>query len=264
VKPSILIDWYEKAGSGHVAQRVKSKKSPHVELQESGVSIFAMLEETEFLTSSSPPPSLTPDAIRTQRSPAVNTGTPAIPLAEGCADWAPPLLDPPDKDLLEQIQAPAVEEELSEFLPGEARHHNMRHGTSASCRRVDLRMREPSEWCTGTHPIFPIQNRKAPSCGGLSPKRSLVCVTIHGPTWASLSPAQMPVQKHQYCSRGSKTSSYHSWGASNMLRFVPLNHSTHPRPSSCHYHLKRSHTMSCMARNNPLISKDAPTPALKS
>src|SRR5712691_3315723 len=56
---------------------------PRVELQYPGVSPFAMQEDVGSLTPPSPPPTpTTPEAASTQHSPAVNSGTPAIPEPE--------------------------------------------------------------------------------------------------------------------------------------------------------------------------------------
>ena len=54
---------------------MSKRKDPHVELQEPGVSHFATPEEDMFLTLPSLPPTITPEAARTQRSLAVHRDT---------------------------------------------------------------------------------------------------------------------------------------------------------------------------------------------
>jgi hypothetical protein len=105
---------------------------PRVDLQGNGVGHPIMLKEDIFLTFSSSPLHTTLEAARTQRSPPVDTGTPAIEVPESSsrANTALPLLDtPPPEEAAEplisglpkQIPAPVDAGELMESLTGKAR-----------------------------------------------------------------------------------------------------------------------------------------------
>jgi len=107
---------------------------PRVDLQGNGVGHPIMLKEDIFLTFSSSPLHTTLEAARTQRSPPVDTGTPAIevPESSGRANTALPLLDTPPPEeaaeplisgLPDQSPAPVDAGELMESLTGELKCH---------------------------------------------------------------------------------------------------------------------------------------------
>jgi hypothetical protein len=105
----------EEDGAARKTAGVEGDTDPRIELQEPGVSCLATQENTGSLTLSSP--LTTPEAARTQRSSAVNTGIAATPEPEDRgADLDPQPHDPPQPEeapgnLLptippEQIRAP--------------------------------------------------------------------------------------------------------------------------------------------------------------
>lgn len=85
--------WSLREGIAGENARVEEDRAPHVELQEPGVGHLATLEEGEFLTWPPLSPPITPEAARTQHSPAVNAGMPATPDPEGSTNLVPPLPD---------------------------------------------------------------------------------------------------------------------------------------------------------------------------
>jgi hypothetical protein len=107
-----LLEEMEEGETAGKTASIKGDKGPRVKLQEPGVSHLTMLKERKLLTSFLPPSPTISKAVRTQRSPVVDTGMLAIPETEGSADL-PPLHDPPlppdkaaeppDKDPPEQI-----------------------------------------------------------------------------------------------------------------------------------------------------------------
>jgi hypothetical protein len=133
----LLLEEMEEEEATRKPASVKEDRDPHIELQEPGVSHLAMLKENESLTipPSSPPPLY--KAAWTQRSPAVNTRTPAIPEPASGAHLVPPLphdppppdeaAEPPDKSLPEQIQGPIIEGEPLESPQGKALQHTTWH-----------------------------------------------------------------------------------------------------------------------------------------
>ena len=70
---------------------VEGDRDPLFDLQEPGVSHLATQEKARSLILPSPTPPTTPEAASTQRSPAANTGTPAIPVPDHSADLEPQL-----------------------------------------------------------------------------------------------------------------------------------------------------------------------------
>ena len=128
----------EEDGATRKAASVEGDVSPHVKLQDSGVSHLAMQEVARSLTlSSSSPPPTTLEAASTQRLLAINTETPAIPVPEHGMDLKlqphdTPLLpnegaEPPIYQLPEQVRAPTKVEGPLESLPGEKLQCTMGH-----------------------------------------------------------------------------------------------------------------------------------------
>jgi len=108
---------------------VEEDGDPHIELQEPMVSHLAMQEKAGSLTLLSLPPPTTPEAASMQHSPAVNTGTLAIPEPDHGADlepqphdtpWPNEAAEPHFYQPLEQIHAPTVAGGLLESLPGKS------------------------------------------------------------------------------------------------------------------------------------------------
>jgi len=97
------------------------------------------------------------------------------------------------------------------------------------------------------HPPFRRPESVCIRRGGPSLTRVLVCALIRGPTWASSSSIRIPVSGQHYSSRGSKTLTYHLWGASCMLPHQPLKYfhhfRSHPHPPF-HRHLTPLHANS--------------------
>ena len=126
-------------GAARKAASVEGDVSPRVELQDPGVSCLATQEVAGSLTisSSSPPPPTTLEAASTQRSLAVDTETPAIPVPEHGADLKrqPHDTPPPPNEAAEhpiyqppeQIRAPTEVEGPLESLPGEESQRAMGH-----------------------------------------------------------------------------------------------------------------------------------------
>jgi hypothetical protein len=81
-------------------------------------------------------------------------------------------------------------------------------------------------------------------CKGLSPIRAQAHTLNCGPVQVIRLKSQMPVQEHQYCSRGSKTLPYHLKGVSNMSPLVP------PWLLIC-CHLKPSYARFCVVKALP-------------
>jgi len=79
----------EEDGAAGKAASVEGDASPHVKLQDPGVSCLAMQENAGSLTLPSPPPPTTLETASTQCSPAANTGTPDIPVPDHGADLEP-------------------------------------------------------------------------------------------------------------------------------------------------------------------------------
>jgi len=130
---------------------------PCVKLQKSGVSHLAIQEGIESLTFSLPPPSTTSEAVRTQRSPVVNTGTPAIPATEGSADLELPqykAAESPDKDPPEQIRAPADARGLTESPWGKALRRTTWHSGLSQTHRP--KGKEPLTEVHGHPPNIPV------------------------------------------------------------------------------------------------------------
>ena len=130
--PEVML---EKGGIARENASVEEDRVPRIELQESGVSHLATLEEDMFLTSSSSSsPPTTSEAARTQRLQAVNTGTPASPVPDHSADLElPPHDTPPPNEAAEppihqppeQIQAPTEVGGPLKSLTGEASQRAM-------------------------------------------------------------------------------------------------------------------------------------------
>jgi len=105
----------EEDGATRKAASVEGDASPHVELQDPGVSCLSMQENAGSHTLPSPMPPTTPEAASTQCSLAVNAGTQATPVADHGTDLEPQLHDtllppnegaePPIHHLPQQIQA---------------------------------------------------------------------------------------------------------------------------------------------------------------
>ena len=123
---------------------VEGDIGPRVELQDPGVSPLATQEDVGLLTPPSPSPPPTPEAASTQRSPAVNAGTPAIPEPEDRgADLDPPPHDTPLPDEAvehsnhqspKQIQAPTEAGGQLESLRGETSRRAMGQTSPAPAR----------------------------------------------------------------------------------------------------------------------------------
>src|SRR5579863_4144706 len=83
-----------------------------------------------------------------------------------------------------------------------------------------------------------------PRCGGPFLTRVPVCTLIHGPAWASSPSIWTSVHGQHHSSRGSKTFTYHVWGASCMLPHLPLKllhfHPSHPTPPRTRIRRKRA------------------------
>jgi len=77
-------------------------------------------------------------------------------------------------------------------------------------------------------------------CRGLSPTRVLIHALICGPAQASSLSIQIPVSGQHHSLRGSKSFTYHVWGASCMLPHHPLKFSHLHLPLFC-CHLTPSH-----------------------
>jgi len=123
--PEVML---EEGGIAGENASVEEDRVPRIELQEPGVSHLATPEEDMLLTSLSSPP-LTPETAGTQRSQAVNAGTPASPVPEHGADLEPPPHDmPPPREAAKppihqspmQTQAPTEVGGPLKSLPGEA------------------------------------------------------------------------------------------------------------------------------------------------
>jgi len=122
--PEVML---EEGGIAGENASVEGDRDPLVELQEPGVSHLATPEKAYLLTSSPPLPT-TPEAASTQRSLAIDTEMPAIPVPDHGADLEPQPHDapPPPNEAVqhpihqppEQIQALTGVEGLSESLPG--------------------------------------------------------------------------------------------------------------------------------------------------
>ena len=139
-EPETLL---EKEGIAKENASVKEDSDPRIELQESGVSHLATLEEDKFLTTSSSLPSTTSKAARMQHSLAINTGMSAIPEPEDSADLEPPPDEgtkPPDCHLHEQSQAPTEAGGQSELPPGETSQCMMGHMGLTSVQTHDGQM----------------------------------------------------------------------------------------------------------------------------
>jgi len=120
----------EEDGATRKAASVEGDVDPRIELQGPGVSCLATQENAESLTLPSPTSPTTPEAASMQRSLAVNTEMPAIPVPDHSVDLElqvhnAPL--PPNKaaehpihQAPEQIQAPTKVGGPLESLPGEA------------------------------------------------------------------------------------------------------------------------------------------------
>jgi len=116
----------EEDGTAGKTVSVEGDMDPRVGLREPGVSCLATQEVAGSLTMSSPPPPTTPEAASTQRSLAVDTETPAIPVPEHGADLEPQPHDtlpppnegaePPIYQPPEQVRAPT---KVEGPLPGE-------------------------------------------------------------------------------------------------------------------------------------------------
>ena len=133
--PEVLMDTeedqpyvLEEDGIARENASVEEDGDPRIELQEPGVSHLATQEKAGSLTLSSLPPLTTLEAASTQCSPAVNTGTPAIPEPDRGANLEPQPHDTPQpneaaephfQQPLEQIHAPTVAGGPLESLPGE-------------------------------------------------------------------------------------------------------------------------------------------------
>jgi len=134
--PEVLMDAeedrlleVEEDGTTGKTVSVEGDMDPHIGLQEPGVSCLAMQEVAGSLTMSSPPPT-TPEAASTQRSLAVDTETPAIPVPEHGVDLEPQLhdtpllpnegMEPPIYQPPEQVRAPT---EVEGPLPGKELQH---------------------------------------------------------------------------------------------------------------------------------------------
>jgi len=124
----------EEGGIAGENASVEGDRDPLVKLQEPGVSHLATPEKAYLLTSSPPLPT-TPEAASTQRSLAVDTETPAIPVPDHGADLELQPHDalPPPNEAAEhpihqepeQIQAPTEVGGLLESLLGEASQCSM-------------------------------------------------------------------------------------------------------------------------------------------
>jgi len=123
-----LLEVEEDGATGKAAS-VEGDASPHIKLQDPGVSCLAMQENAGSLTLPSPPPPTTLETASTQCSPAANTGTPDILVPDHGADLE--LLphntllpnkaaEPPIHQLPEQTQAPTGVGGSLELLLGEA------------------------------------------------------------------------------------------------------------------------------------------------
>ena len=265
--PEVLMDAeedhsleVEEDGTAGKTLSVKGDMDPHIRLQEPGVSCLATQEVAGSLTMSSPPPPTTLEAASIQRSLAVDTETLAIPVPDHSVDLEPQLHDtlllpneatePPIHQLPEQIQAPTRVGGLLESLPGEESQCTMGQRGLTSARTHEGK--EPIREAHSHPPDIPNPQRQAPSfgsqhplfrrpvsarirCRGLSPTRVLVCALICGPAWAPSPSIQTSVLGQYHSLRGSKTFTYHVWGASCMLPYLPLNiFHYHPYPPFHH------------------------------
>ena len=94
-------------------------------------------EEEKLLTSLPSSPAITQEAARTQRSLAVDTGTPAIPVPNRDADLEPPPKKPaesPTHQSPKQVRAPTEVRGASESLRSEAPWSTMGQMSPASAR----------------------------------------------------------------------------------------------------------------------------------
>jgi hypothetical protein len=131
-----LLQEMEEEGAAEKTTSIEGDNDPRIKLQKSGVSHLASQEGIKSLTFSSSPLPITSEAVRTQRLPVVDTGTPAIPETEGSADL-PPLHDPPplpDKVPPEQIRAPADARGLVESPWGEVSQRTTWHNGQSQTR----------------------------------------------------------------------------------------------------------------------------------
>jgi len=98
--------------------------------------------------------------------------------------------------------------------------HPLERRTAILLISLTYKHRAPSFW--SQHLLF---RRPMSMCirhGGPSSTRVLVHTLIRGPAQALSSSIWIPVSGQHYSSRGSKTSTYHVWGASCMLPYQPL------------------------------------------
>ena len=152
----------EEDGTAGENASIEGDEVPHVELQEPGVSHLTT-PEVKFLTSSSSSPHIIPEAASTQRSPAVNTGTPAIPDPEGSTDLVPPPPPrPPDKAAEpnadrppKYIRAPTGAGGQSESLWSAESHRAMDQMSPSSARASEGKT--PLREAHGRPPDFPDQ-----------------------------------------------------------------------------------------------------------
>jgi len=100
--PEVLMDTeegrsleVEEGGTTRKTVSVEGDINPRVELREPGVSCLATQEDAGSLALSSPTPPTTPETAGMQRSPAVDTETPATPEPDHGADLEPPPHDTP-------------------------------------------------------------------------------------------------------------------------------------------------------------------------
>ena len=124
---NVKEDWVYKLEEGTARENasVKEDRDPCIKLQEPGVSYLATQEDAESLTLSSSPP-ITLETARMQCSPAINTGTPAIPEPEDCGmdlelqphDTLTNKAVEPHDHLPEQIRASIKPGETSESFRG--------------------------------------------------------------------------------------------------------------------------------------------------
>ena len=164
-----------------------------------------------FLSLSPLPPLIIPEASRTQRSPAVNTGTLATPDPEGTTDLVPLLLPPLADEAAEvpdhspnQIRALTDVGEQLEPIRGEASWRVMSQMSPAPARGLEGKM--PNEEANG-HPPPPFGNQShtvqkpvsaSTRRGGLLWGR--VCALICGLVWASSPLIGTPVWGQHYSS----------------------------------------------------------------
>ena len=123
--------------TGEIAS-VEEDKHPHIELQEPRVSHLVMREKARSLSLPSLPLPITPEAVRTQRSPTTNAGTLATPEPDCGADLEPPeAVGPPDPHLSDQIRASTEVGGSLKSIRGDALRRAMGQMSSAFARGLE-------------------------------------------------------------------------------------------------------------------------------